>query len=730
MRSKLPFSILSLSLLLGGCGPATDDAATTDAQPMAETHQDLNPQQNPPMARVEAVELEEHGDVRTDPYYWLRDRENQEVIDYLEAENAYTESTMAHTKGLQDALFDEIVGRIAEDDTTVPVKQDDFWYYRRFEAGKEYPIFCRKRASLEADEEIILDVNELAAGHTFFSVRSTTISSGQDILAYAEDSVGRRFYTIKFKNLTTGQTYADAIPDVTGNVAWANDNKTLYYSKQDPNTLRWDRIYRHALGTDPASDELVYEEPDDTFGAFVFKTKSKAFVMIGATHTLSSEYRYLDANDPSGTFSVIQPREDDLEYSVDHFGNHFYIRTNWGAKNFRLMRTPLISTAKTHWEEVIGNRDDVFLQSFEMFKNHLVVVERKDGLIQIQVRPWQGTGEHYLNFGEPTYLAYVGANPEFDTNILRFGYTSMTTPTSTFDYDMESRDKTLLKQQVVLGDFDKANYTTERIFATARDGAAVPVSLVYRNGTPLDGTSPLLLYAYGSYGASMSATFSSARLSLLDRGFIYAVAHIRGGQEMGRHWYEDGKLLKKKNTFTDFIDSAEHLIEVNYADPDRIFAEGGSAGGLLMGAVINMRPDLWNGVAAHVPFVDVVTTMLDDSIPLTTSEYDEWGDPNEKRYYDYMLSYSPYDNVEAKDYPSLLVTAGLHDSQVQYWEPAKWVALLRARKTDSNRLILKTNMEAGHGGATGRFKRHRETALNYAFFLDLAGVQDIQTAAN
>ena len=465
--------------------------------------------------------------------------------------------------------------------------------------------------------------------------------------------------------------------------------------------------------------------PDDPFSTFVYKTKSKDFLIIGATQTLSAEYRYLDANDPTGTFDLIQPREDNHEYSIDHYGNYFYLRTNWEAKNFRLMRTPLIATEKTHWEEVIPHRDDVFLQNFEIFKDHLVVSERKDGLIQMRVRPWDGSDEHYLDFGEPAYLAYISVNPEFDTQTLRYGYTSMTTPHSTFDYDMVTQEKSLLKEEEILGDFDKANYTTERLSATARDGVEVPISLVYRKGTPLDGTAPLLLYAYGSYGASMSATFNSARLSLLDRGFVYAVAHIRGGQEMGRQWYEDGKLLNKKNTFTDFIDSAEHLIDAQYADPKRVFAQGGSAGGLLMGVVTNMRPDLWKGVVAHVPFVDVITTMLDDSIPLTTSEYDEWGNPNDKQYYDYMLSYSPYDNIEAKDYPNLLVTTGLHDSQVQYWEPAKWVARLRAMKTDANRLILKTNMEAGHGGATGRFKRHHETALDYAFLLDLAGIHTI-----
>ncbi len=723
--------LLGLGLFLFGCETASDeDMPQTTEPPMTATQPQQTPMPDPPIAKVELFELEKHGHVRTDPYYWLKERENPDVVAYLEAENAYTEAVMAHTRDLQEALFEEITARIKQDDASVPYKQDDYWYYQRYEEGKEYPIYCRKRASLEADEEIMLDVNELAEGHAFFSVRGTEVSSGQDILAYAEDNVGRRFYTIRFKNLTTGETYPDAIPNVVGNVAWANDNQTLFYTRQDPNTLRRYQIYRHVLGADPAAAVLVYEEPDDTFNTFVYKTKSKDFLIIGATQTLSAEYRYLDANDPTGTFDLIQPREDNHEYSVDHYGNYFYLRTNWEAQNFRLMRTPLIATEKMHWEEVIPHRDDVFLQNFEIFKDHLVVSERKDGLIQMRVRPWDGSDEHYLDFGEPAYLAYISVNPEFDTQTLRYGYTSMTTPNSTFDYDMVTQEKTLLKEEEILGDFDKANYTTERLSATARDGVEVPISLVYRKGTPLDGTAPLLLYAYGSYGASMSATFNSARLSLLDRGFVYAVAHIRGGQEMGRQWYEDGKLLNKKNTFTDFIDSAEHLIDAQYADPERVFAQGGSAGGLLMGVVTNMRPDLWKGVVAHVPFVDVITTMLDDSIPLTTSEYDEWGNPNDKQYYDYMLSYSPYDNIEAKDYPNLLVTTGLHDSQVQYWEPAKWVARLRAMKTDANRLILKTNMEAGHGGATGRFKRHHETALDYAFLLDLAGIHTISPDTN
>ncbi|MCH8246973.1 MAG: S9 family peptidase [Bacteroidetes bacterium] len=679
----------------------------------------------PPVAKTEPVTLEIHGDVRTDDYFWLREREDPEVIAYLEAENEYMEAMTAHTNDLQETLFAEIVGRIKQDDSSVPYKDGAYWYYTRYEEGNDYPIVARKSGSLEAQEEIMINANELAEGHEFYSIGGIDVSSGDNILAYSQDTVGRRFYTVRFKNLDTGKLLDDVIPDVTGNVAWANDNKTIFYTKQDGETLLWNKIFRHELGTDISEDVLVYEEPDDTFSAFVFKTKSKDFVIIGSNQTLSSEYRFLDATDPTGSFEVIQPREENHEYSVDHYGNYFYVRTNWNATNFRLMRAPIVITDKTHWEEVIPHRDDVFLQGFEIFKDHLVLLERFDGLRQLRIRPWDGSAEHYLDFGEPAYRAGISINPEFDTQILRYSYTSMTTPNSTYDYDMVTRQKTLLKEQEILGGFDKSDYVTERIFATARDGARVPVSIVYREGTPLDGTSPLLLNGYGSYGSSREATFSSPRLSLLDRGVVFAIAHIRGGQEMGRYWYEDGKLLKKKNTFTDFIDVAEHLIDEKYADPERLFAEGGSAGGLLMGAVTNMRPDLWRGVFAYVPWVDVVTTMLDDSIPLTTSEYDEWGDPNVKEYYDYMLSYSPYDNVEAKDYPNMLVTTGLHDSQVQYWEPAKWVAKIRALRTNDKRLILKTNMEAGHGGATGRLKRHKETAFEYAFLMDLAGIHSI-----
>ncbi|HEY7472325.1 MAG TPA: S9 family peptidase [Gemmatimonadota bacterium] len=677
----------------------------------------------PPVARTEATRLELHGDVRIDEYYWLRERENPEVIAYLEAENAYTDAMTAHLAGLRESLFEEIKGRIKQDDSTVPYRRDDWFYYQRFEEGKQYPIYARKKGSLEAPEEILVDANALAEGHDFLSVRADAVSPDHRILAYAADTVGRRFYDVRFRDLTTGDLLPDQIPAATGNLAWANDNRTLFYSKQDPVTLRWHQIWRHRLGTDASADALVYEEPDETFNTWVFRTKSERYVMIVSWQTLASEYRYVDADRPEDDPIVFLARRRDHEYDVDHLGDHFYIRTNDGARNFRLMRTPVTDTSRERWEEVIPHRDDVLIEGFEVFRDYLVVRERDGGLVRFRVRPWADPGaEHYLDFGEPAYLAYVENNPEIDSGVLRYGYTSLTTPNSVYDYDMATREKTLLKRDEVLGGFDAANYVTERIQATARDGEKVPISIVYRKDRFVrNGSAPLLLYGYGSYGYSMDAAFDAPLVSLLDRGFVYAIAHVRGGQELGRRWYEDGKLLEKKNTFTDFIDAAEHLVAEEYGDGDRLYALGGSAGGLLMGAVVNMRPDLFHGVIAHVPWVDIVTTMLDDDIPLTTSEFDEWGDPKDPVYYEYMLSYSPYDNVAAKPYPSMLVTTGLHDSQVQYWEPAKWVARLRARTTGDGVILLKTNMEAGHGGASGRYDRYREIALDWAFLLDLAG---------
>jgi oligopeptidase B len=670
---------------------------------------------------VEPETLVTHGEVRIDPYYWLRGRENPDVVSYLEAENVYTDAMMAPAAPLEDELFEEIKGRIKQTDESVPYLLDGYYYYERYEDGRSYPIHCRKAGSLDGPEEIMLDVNVLAEGNDHMRVRGLRVSAANDILAYATDAVGRRIYTIYFKNLGTGELLADSIAGVTGGLAWANDNRTLFYAKQDPVTLRSYQIYRHALGEDPAQDALVYREDDPEFDCYVWKTKSKKYLMIGSYQTLSSEMRYLDADNPTGEFAVFLPREENHEYDVDHYQDKFYIRTNLDAENFRLMETPVGSTGKEHWTDVVAHRDDVLLESFEIFRDFLVVEERQNGLLQLRVRPWSGDDEHYIDFGEPAYLAYISTNPEFDTNTLRYVYMSMTTPRTTYDYDMAAREKTLLKRDEVLGGFDPADYATERLYATAADGVRVPISIVYRKGIRKDGRNPLLLYGYGSYGYSTEVTFSAARLSLLDRGFIFALAHVRGGQEMGRRWYEDGKLLKKKNTFTDFIACTEYLIAESYTNPAHLYAMGGSAGGLLVGAVANMRPDLFHGIVAEVPFVDVVTTMLDDTIPLTTGEYDEWGNPNEKTYYDYMLSYSPYDNVEARDYPNMLVTTGLHDSQVQYFEPAKWVARLRALKTDDNRLLLRTYMDAGHSGGSGRFREYRETAFAYAFLLALEG---------
>jgi oligopeptidase B len=673
----------------------------------------------PPIANQRPAKLEAHGNVREDPYFWLNQREDPDVIAYLEAENAYTEEVMAHTEQLQETLFEEIKGRLVPDDASVPYRKDDFYYYYRFEEGREYAIHCRKRDSLDAAEEVLVDGNALAHGHDYFSLHLSGISIDHNLLAFAIDTQGRRIYDVYFKNLGTGELLDDRLGDVTGSVAWANDNETVFYSKQHPNTLRSYQVFRHRLGSDPADDVLVFEETDETFHVDVFKTKSRRFIMVTSEQTLTSEVRFLPADEPEGDFRVVQPRERKHEYSVSHFDNDLFILTNDDAVNFRLMKTSVERPGKEHWEELIPHRADVLLETFTILRDYLVLVERHQGLRKFRIRSWDGSDEHYLDFDEPAYSAYPTQNVEFDTTLFRFAYTSLTTPQATYDYDVRTRERTRLKQDKVLGDFEQSRYVTERVHATADDGTLVPISLVYRKQTPLGGKSPLLLHGYGSYGITMEASFSAARLSLLDRGFVYAIAHIRGGEDLGRPWYDQGKLLAKKNTFTDFAACAEHLVAHGYADPERLFASGGSAGGLLVGAVMNLRPDLFTGIVAHVPFVDIVTTMLDESIPLTTGEYDEWGDPNDKKYYDYMMSYSPYDNVEPTDYPHLLVTTGLHDSQVQYWEPAKWVAKLRAMKTDNHRLVMKTNMEAGHHGASGRFEKFRETALAYAFLLDL-----------
>lgn len=675
----------------------------------------------PPVAEVQPHRMEIHGHVRTDDYYWLRERENPAVIEYLEAENAYTDQMLAHTEALQEELFQEIRGRIKETDESVPYELNGYWYYTRYEEGKEYPIYARRAGSMDGPEEVMLDANQRGAGHGYYAASGLQVSPGNGLLAFAEDTVGRRIYTLRIRDLRTGRMLPDVIDNVESNVEWANDDRTLFYLRKDSVTLRPYQVWRHRVGTDPAEDELVYQEDDDTYYTFLSKTKSRQYIMIGVGHTLRTEFRYLDADRPDDEFRVLLAREGQHEYYPDHFGDHFYILTNDGAPNFRLVRSPVSDPSRGSWEEVLPHREDVLLEGIEIFRDHLVVTERQEGLRQLRVRPWTGDGEHYVAFDEPAYLAYASTNREFDTRTLRFVYTSLVTPSSTYDYDMETRERTLLKRDEVVGGHEPDEYVTERLHATARDGTEVPVSLVYREGTPLDGSAPLLLYAYGSYGSSMDAAFSSARLSLIDRGFVYAIAHIRGGSDMGRQWYEDGKLFNKRNTFTDYIDVAQHLVDRRYTAPERLYGQGGSAGGLLMGAVVNMRPDLFDGIIAGVPFVDVITTMLDASIPLTTFEYDEWGNPNDPDYYEYMLGYSPYDQVMTRAYPNMLVTTGLHDSQVQYFEPAKWVAKLRAMKTDDNVLLLHTNMEAGHGGASGRFRRYREIALQYAFLLDLAG---------
>ena len=682
----------------------------------------MNTLPTPPKAAIRPHEMTEHGHTRIDNYYWLNERENPEVIAYLEAENQYAEACLKHTEPLQERLFKEMTGRIKQDDNSVPVRIRDYYHYIRYEEGKEYPIYCRKKHSLEAQEEIILDGNVLAKGHAFFEIGEVSLSEDDKMLAYSVDTVSRRVYTVYVKDLTTGDMLDEPITGTSGNVVWASDNKTLFYGVKDE-TLRPCKIMRHQLGTDPKEDVLVYEEKDETFVCYISKTKSRKYLIINSDSTLSSECRVIESHQPEGEFRVFQERQPDMLYGIDHYREHFYIQTNAdGAKNYKIMRTPVGQTEKKHWEEVVPHREKVMLEGFTIFDKFFVIEEREGGLVKIRVKSWDGLTDYYLDFGEPAYTAGVGANPDFEATTLRYSYTSMTTPSSVYEWDMERRTKTLLKRQEIVGGYNPEEYVTERLMAPSHDGVLVPVSIVYKKGMVKDGNNPLVLYGYGSYGSSLDAYFSLARLSLLDRGFIWAIAHIRGGEEMGRQWYDDGKMLNKKNTFLDFIACAEYLIKTGYTSPQKMFSMGGSAGGLLMGAVVNMRPDLWKGIIAQVPFVDVVTTMLDESIPLTTGEYDEWGNPNEKQYYDYMLSYSPYDNVEAKDYPAMLITTGLHDSQVQYWEPAKWAAKLRALKTDNNPLYLKTEMDYGHGGASGRFEGYKEVALEYAFMLDELGI--------
>ncbi|MFI1771318.1 S9 family peptidase [Thalassobellus citreus] len=677
-----------------------------------------------PVAKKIAKKLEKHKDIRIDNYYWLNDRENPEVIEYLNAENDYTKDVMKHTESFQKDLFEEMKGRIKEDDSSVPYKLNGYWYLTRYEKGKDYPVYIRKKETLDAPEEILFDCNAMAKDHAYFNLGGISISPDNKLAAFSVDVVSRRQYTLQVKNLITGEVYEDKVLNTTGSATWANDNKTLFYAMKDEVTLRSHKIFKHKLHTSSKEDIEVYYESDETFNTFVYKTKSKKYIVIGSSSTLSSEYQILNADTPDDKFKLFQERTKDLEYNIAHYNDSFYIITNKdGATNFKLLKTKEDATEKKHWQEVLPHRKDVLLEDIEIFKDYLVVNERENGLNKLRIISWNGNEDYYLPFNSETYTAYLGNNPDFNSEVLRYGFNSLTSPSSVIDYNFKTKAREKKKEQEVLGGtFNKENYESKRVWATARDGVKVPISLVYKKGIKLDGTNPLLQYAYGSYGSTIDPSFSTVRLSLLDRGFIYAIAHIRGGEYLGRDWYENGKLLTKINTFTDFIDCSKFLIEQNYTSNKHLYAYGGSAGGLLMGAIINMNAELYNGVLAAVPFVDVVTTMLDDTIPLTTGEYDEWGNPNEITYYNYMKSYSPYDNIEARLYPNMLVTTGLHDSQVQYWEPAKWVAKLRELKTDKNKLLLHIDMDSGHGGASGRFESLKEVALEYAFLLDLEGI--------
>jgi len=669
-------------------------------------------------------ELINHNDIRIDEFYWLKDRENPDVIKYLDDENNYYESKTAHTKDFQNSLFEEMKSRIKKDDSSVPYKYNGYWYITKYENGKNYPVYTRKKESLEAQEELLFDCNEMAKGHSYFRLVGINISLDNNLAAFAIDTIGRRQYTLQVKDLKSDKILNDKVTNCTGASTWANDNKTLFYTLKNKTTLRPEAIYKHTLGATAASDVLVFEEKDDTFGVGIYKSKSKKYLIISSISTLSTEYQILDANIPNDSFKVFQSRTKGLEYSISHYEDSFYVLSNAdNAQNFKLSKTSEKNTEKKFWKDIIPHRNNVLLEGIDIFKNYLVISERKNGLNQIKIKRWDNADSYYLPFESETYTAYTTTNLEFDTDTLRYGYQSMTTPSSIMDFNMLTKEKTQKKEQEVLGGkFKKENYVSERLWARATDGTKIPISLVRHKDTPKNPNTPLLLYAYGSYGATIDPYFSTVRLSLLDRGFIYAIAHVRGGQYLGRKWYEDGKLLKKKNTFTDFIDCSKYLIDNKYTSAKHHYAMGGSAGGLLMGAVINMAPDQFNGVVAAVPFVDVVTTMLDDSIPLTTGEYDEWGNPNDKTYYEYMKSYSPYDNIKNQQYPNLLITAGLHDSQVQYWEPAKWIARLRKQSNNTSDLFLKTNMDAGHGGSSGRFESLKEVASEYAFLLDLEAI--------
>lgn len=679
-----------------------------------------------PHAKKIPVNLEKHGDIRVDNYFWLRERENPEVVDHLTRENLYNEEMTAHTKAFQESLFQEMKAKIKEDDSSVPYKLNGYWYITRYQKGKDYPVYSRKKESLDAPEEILFDVNEMAKGYDYYRLGGLNVSQDNKLITFAVDTVSRRQYTIQVKNLETGEIFPEKIRNTTGSSTWANDNKTLFYARKDEGTLRSDKIFKHRLGTKAVDDELVYFEKNEAFHTYVYKSKSDKYLVIGSSSTLTSEYRFLEANEPDGDFKLVQPRIRGVEYSIAHYEDSFYVLTNKdGAFNFKLMKTPVDKPGAENWRDVIPHREEVLLEDIDLFREYLVISERSNGLNKIRIQKWDNSASYFLPFDNETYTAFTGTNPDFDTEILRYTYNSLNTPTQVVDFNMRTRVKNVKKELEVLGGkFKKENYVSERIWATAQDGTKIPMSLVHKKGIKRDGSNPVLQYAYGSYGSTIDPYFSTVRLSLLDRGFIFVLAHIRGGEYLGRQWYENGKLLKKRNTFTDFIDCSRHLIDQKYTSAEHLYASGGSAGGLLMGAVANMAPQLYNGIIASVPFVDVVTTMLDESIPLTTGEYDEWGNPGEAEYYFYMKSYSPYDNVVAQNYPNILVTTGLHDSQVQYWEPAKWVAKLRELKTDNKELLFHINMEAGHGGASGRFEALWEVAEEYVFLLDLEGIRE------
>jgi oligopeptidase B len=688
----------------------------------------------PPLAALHPHAVNSPQGTRQDPYYWLRDDERQdlEVLEYLKAENEYRERCMAPLKPLEETLYAEIVARLKQDDSTVPYRKNGYWYNTRFATGQEHPIFVRRRdavadASGVAPEEVLIDANELAAAHEFYQIGALDISPDGRWLAVCEDTVGRRQFTLRFKDLKSGEWLASSIANVEADVVWANDNRTVLYVEKDPETLLGRYVKKHRLaygGEAAAADELIFEQTDLSFYTGLSKSKSDAYLFLHMESTVSSEWRFAHADDPQLRFQIFLPHERDHEYDLEHHGDRFIVRSNWQARNFRLASAAIEALSdRSTWLDVVAHRDEVLIEDFDVFEQFIALSVRSGGLSKIAIKPWPSGEEFLIASHEAAYSMTVGANPEMNTHIVRYLYSSLTTPTTVYDYDTRTRQQILRKRDPVLGDFDPANYRTEFLMVSARDGVAVPVTLAYHQDTPRDGTAPLLQYAYGAYGVSMDPAFSSARLSLLDRGFVYAIAHVRGGQEMGRAWYDAGRLLHKKNSFTDFIDVTRALVARNIGSSERVFAMGGSAGGLLVAAVANMSAADYRGIVAQVPFVDVVTTMLDDTIPLTSNEYDEWGNPAEAAYYSYMLDYSPYDNVAQQNYPALFVTTGLWDSQVQYYEPVKWVAKLRARKTDHNPLLLHVEMEAGHGGKSGRFQRYREIAREYSFILGMSGIK-------